>query len=108
MAFLCARAIGIGDVIPKVPLPALDWTVAGQGVLVALAAAAGGALYGRAIEGSQALTGRLSKNYYLWTALGSVAFAAVVTFGGWQAFEGTGGNQLAAALDGRAEPWGSP
>lgn len=106
VAFVCARAIGIGDVIPKVPLPALDWTVAGQGVLVALAAAAGGALYGRAIEGSQALTGRLSKNYYLWAALGSAAFAALVTLGGWQAFEGTGGNQLAAALDGRAEPWG--
>lgn len=106
VAFALAQAVGIGDVIPKVALPALDWTVAGQCTLVALACAAGGAVYGRAIEGLQGLTRRLSGNYYLWVIAGGVAVAALTEAFGWRSFGGTGASSLAAALAGEAPPWG--
>ena len=39
VAFGLASIIGIGDVIPKVPLPALSWPVVGQCVVIAVACA---------------------------------------------------------------------
>ena len=45
VAFGLASIIGIGDVIPKVPLPALSWPVVGQCVVIAVACALVGTVY---------------------------------------------------------------
>lgn len=105
VAYLIASAIGIGDIIPKVPLPALSWPVVGQCLIIAVACAVCGTVYIKAIDGLQSATKKLSKNYYAWVALGGVIMIVLVSLFGWQAFEGTGGNQLALALQGKQEPW---
>ena len=65
VAFGLASIIGIGDVIPKVPLPALSWPVVGQCVVIAVACALVGTVYIQIIDGAQRLTKRISQNYYL-------------------------------------------
>lgn len=105
VAFALASLVGIGDIIPKVPLPGLSWPIVGQCIVIAVACALVGTLYIKAIEGLQRVTKRVSKNYYLWVALGGIAMIALVSLFGWQGFEGTGGNQLALALLGEQEPW---
>lgn len=105
VAFLIARAIGIGDVIPAVEFPALSWPLVGQCLAVAVVCAVGGTLYIKAIEGLQNATKRLSRNYYLWAALAGVLMIALVSLFGWESFEGTGANQLSLALAGKQESW---
>lgn len=109
VAFFLARLVGIGDVIPRVSLPALSWPVVGQCIAIAVTCAIVGALYIGAIEGLQAATRRAARGdwrrYVGWVALGGVIVIALVTVFGWQDFEGTGGNQLALALAGRQEPF---
>ncbi len=56
VAFGLASIIGIGDVIPKVPLPALSWPVVGQCVVIAVACALVGTVYIQIIDGAQRLT----------------------------------------------------
>lgn len=90
VAFGLASIIGIGDVIPKVPLPALSWPVVGQCVVIAVACALVGTVYIQIIDGAQRLTKRISQNYYLWAALGGVLMAVLVTLFDWRGFEGTG------------------
>ncbi len=102
VAFGLASIIGIGDVIPKVPLPALSWPVVGQCVVIAVACALVGTVYIQIIDGAQRLTKRISQNYYLWAALGGVLMAVLVTLFDWRGFEGTGANLLSDALAGRA------
>lgn len=105
VAWAGASAVGIGDIIPKVALPALSWPLVGQCIVIAVCCSVVGALYIKAIDGLQQVTKRLSTNYYAWVALGGVIMMALVTLFGWQAFEGTGGNQLALALAGKQETW---
>ena len=105
VAFGLASIIGIGDVIPKVPLPALSWPVVGQCVVIAVACALVGTVYIQIIDGAQRLTKRISQNYYLWAALGGVLMAVLVTLFDWRGFEGTGANLLSDALAGRAGGW---
>lgn len=105
VAFGLASIIGIGDVIPKVPLPALSWPVVGQCVVIAVACALVGTVYIQIIDGAQRLTKRISQNYYLWAALGGVLMAVLVTLFDWRGFEGTGANLLSDALAGRASGW---
>lgn len=105
VAWAGAVAVGIGDAIPPVALPALSWRVVGDCVLVGVVAGLAGGLFGGAIDHVQRATEHLRRNYCLWAAIGAVLFAALVVFCGWQAFEGAGGSLLAAALDGRAGPW---
>lgn len=105
VAWTAASTVGIGDVIPRVALPALSWRVVGDCVLVGVVAGLAGGLFGSAIDHVQRATEHLKRNYYLWAALGAALFAALVALFGWQAFEGTGGPLLAAALDGRVGSW---
>lgn len=105
VAFGLASIIGVGDVIPKVPLPALSWPVVGQCVVIAVACALVGTVYIQIIDGAQRLTKRISQNYYLWAALGGVLMAVLVTLFDWRGFEGTGANLLSDALAGRASGW---
>lgn len=105
VAWAEAVTVGIGDVIPRVAVPPLDWRVAGDCVLVGVVAGLAGGLFGSAIDHVQRATEHLRRNYYLWAALGAVLFAALVALFGWQAFEGTGGPLLADALAGRSGPW---
>ncbi len=105
VAFGLASIIGIGDVIPKVPLPALSWPVVGQCVVIAVACALVGTVYIQIIDGAQRLTKRISQNYYLWAALGGVLMTVLVTLFDWRGFEGTGANLLSDALAGRAGGW---
>ena len=100
VAWAGATFIGIGDIIPKVALPDLTWPVIGQCMVIAVSCAIVGTVYIKSIDGLQNLTKRISKNYYLWVAIGGVIMIALVTLFGWQDFEGTGGNQLALALKG--------
>ena len=54
VAFGLASIIGVGDVIPKVPLPALSWPVVGQCVVIAVACALVGTVYIQIIDGASA------------------------------------------------------
>lgn len=105
VAFGLASAIGIGDIIPKVSLPALSWPVVGQCAVIAVACALVGTIYIQIIDGTQRLTKRISQNYYLWAALGGVLMAVLVTLFDWRGFEGTGADLLSGALAGRVDGW---
>ncbi len=105
VAWAIASAVGIGDIIPKVALPALTWKTAGECLVIAVVCSVAGSLYIRSIDGLQRATKALSKNYFAWVVLGGVIMIALVSVFGWQGFEGTGSNQLALALSGRQEPW---
>lgn len=106
IAFLIASAVGIGDVIPKVDIPALSWPVVGQCLVIGVAAGIVGTLFVKGIDGLQHLTQRISKNYFMWVFIGGIVICALVLLFGWQAYEGTGGNQLALALRGDQAAWG--
>ncbi|MEC4183376.1 chloride channel protein [Adlercreutzia sp. R21] len=105
VAWAGASLTGVGDVIPKVALPAVTWRVAGACVLVGAVAGVAGGLFGSAIDHVQRATEHIRRNYYLWATVGSALFVALVLGAGWQAFEGTGAVQLAEALAGRAGAW---
>lgn len=106
IAYFIASAIGIGDIIPKVHIPDLSWPVVGQCLVVGVTAGVAGSLFVKGIEGLQAATQRISKNYYLWVFIGGIIICAIVLMFGWQAYEGTGSNQLALALKGEQDVWG--
>lgn len=106
IAFALARWVGIGDIIPVVSIPDLSWKMLGQCVIIGAACALGGTLFIRAIDGLQRATQRASKNYYLWVVAGGLLVAGLTLAFGWQAYEGTGSNQLALALSGRQAEWG--
>lgn len=106
IAFALARAMGIGDVIPAVAVPALSWRLAGQCIVIGVVCAVCGTLFIRAIDWLQQATRRASRNYYLWVVAGGLLVAGLTVAFGWQAYEGTGGNQLALALQGRQADWG--
>lgn len=104
-AWVLASAIGIGDTVPAVTLPAPSWKIVGDCVLIGVIGGVAGGLFGSAIDRTQRATERISRNYFLWALCGSVLFVALVALGGWQGFEGTGANLLADALAGRSRPW---
>lgn len=106
IAFALARTVGIGDVIPAVAVPALSWRLAGQCIVIGVVCAVCGTLFIRAIDWLQQATRRASRNYYLWVMAGGLLVAGLTVAFGWQAYEGTGGNQLALALQGRQADWG--
>lgn len=105
VAWAGASFVGVGDVIPKVALPAITWRVAGACVLVGAVAGVAGGLFGSAIDHVQRATERIRRNYFLWAVAGSVLFVALVLGAGWQTFEGTGAVQLTDALGGHAGVW---
>ncbi|MCI2242254.1 chloride channel protein [Adlercreutzia faecimuris] len=105
VAFALASAVGIGDVIPKVALPALSWPAVGQCAVIGVACAIVGTLFVKAIDGLQRVTARRSRDYYLWVAAGGLLIAGLTLAFGWQPFGGTGGPLLADALAGRAGTW---
>lgn len=106
VAYAIASAIGIGDVIPKVPVPGVSWPVVGQCIVIGAVAGLVGTLFVKGIDGLQRATQRISKNYYLWVFAGGLLICGLVLLFGWQAYEGTGGDQLALALRGDQAPWG--
>lgn len=106
IAFALARTVGIGDVIPAVAVPALSWRLAGQCIVIGVVCAVCGTLFIRAIDWLQRATRCASRNYYLWVVAGGLLVAGLTVAFGWQAYEGTGGNQLALALQGRQADWG--
>ncbi len=105
VAFGLASAVGIGDVIPKVALPALSWPVVGGCVVIGVACAIGGTLFVKAIDALQRVTARRSRDYYLWVAAGGLLIAGLTLAFGWQSLAGTGGLLLAEALAGEAGTW---
>lgn len=105
VAYLVSAAIGIGDIIPKVAIPALDWRIVGQVVVVGLAAAFVGTVFDSAIKWAHDVTWRITRNLYVWVIVGGLAFAILVSVCGWLDFTGSGGNTLNAALDGKYGPW---
>lgn len=106
VAYFIAAAIGIGDVITKVPLPTPDWPVVGHCLVIGVFAALAGRVFANALRFVHALTERATKNYYIWVILGGVAFSLLVFFCNWQPFTGSGGDLLNEALRGSYDPWG--
>ncbi len=75
VAYAIARAVGIGDHIPRVALPGLSWAVAAHCLLVGLCCAVGGALFAaclRALRRACAAGQRLVRSrWWPWAALRS-------------------------------------
>ena len=100
-----ARAVGIGDHIPRVALPGLSWAVAAHCLLVGLCCAVGGALFAACLRALRRAWRRRAKaRPFALVAVGGLAFAGIVLACGWQAFQGTGMGLLRGALAGSAAP----
>lgn len=100
VAFALARLVGIGDVIATVPIPAPSWHLVGECVVIGAACALVGTAFIKSIDWLQRNTRRASRNYYLWVVAGGLLVAGLTLAFGWQPYEGTGGVQLAWALQG--------
>ena len=91
VAYAIARAVGIGDHIPRVALPGLSWAVAAHCLLVGLCCAVGGALFAACLRALRRAWRRRAKaRPFALVAVGGLAFAGIVLACGWQAFQGTG------------------
>ncbi|MFR5615616.1 MAG: chloride channel protein [Eggerthella lenta] len=105
VAYAIARAVGIGDHIPRVALPGLSWAVAAHCLLVGLCCAVGGALFAACLRALRRAWRRRAKaRPFALVAVGGLAFAGIVLACGWQAFQGTGMGLLRGALAGSAAP----
>ncbi|MCI8469141.1 MAG: chloride channel protein [Eggerthellaceae bacterium] len=100
VAFLIASAVGIGDVIPRVAIPAMSWRLVGQCAVIGVACGVVGTLFIKAIDWLERNTVRYCRSYYFWVVVGGLLIAGLTLAFGWQEFGGTGGNLLARALDG--------
>lgn len=105
IAYFVASFIGIGDIIPKVELPDMSWHVVGACIVIGVAAAIAGTIFDSGIKLIHVFTQRITKNYYVWVIVGGIIFAVLVTAFGWDAFTGTGGENLNNALHGHSGPW---
>lgn len=105
VAYGVACLTGIGDIITKVAVPDMAWPIVGQCIMVGVLTAVAGTLFAKAVSWVRALTLRAVRNYFVWVVTGGIIFALLMTVFGWQAFAGTGGDQLNAALQGRFGPW---
>lgn len=101
-AFGIASIIGIGDVIPKVALPALSWAVVAHCLLVGLSCAVAGALFAAALRAVRHVVRERVGHPAIAIVAGGFLFAGLVLAFGWQAFEGTGMTLLHGALAGTA------
>lgn len=105
-AFALASAVGIGDVIPKAAVPAPSWGLAAQCLIVGLAAGAAGAVFAAAVRALKRALSRRFPRQAGPVLTGGLLFAGLVLLFGWQGYEGTGMDLLAAAMHGQAAPEG--
>ena len=105
VAFFVASFIGIGDIIPQVQLPDLTLIVIGQCIVIGVLAALGGSIFDLLIKTIQIVTARISQHFAIWTIVGGLIVATLVTVCGWDAFTGTGGDTLTDVLHGSFGPW---
>ncbi len=105
VAYGVACLTGIGDVIAKVAIPEISWPVAGQCILVGCLASMAGAAFAFLIRMVRKASLVIYPNRFVWVVVGGLVFAVLVTFFGWDAFCGTGGDQLNAALAGSFGAW---
>lgn len=101
-AYLIARAVGIGDVIPKVALPGMSWDIAAHCLLVGLCCAVAGVLFASGLRLLRRVVRHRVGRPFVAVAAGGLLFAALVLAFGWQAYEGTGMGLLRGALAGEA------
>lgn len=101
-AFGIASIIGIGDIIPKVALPALSWSMVAHCLLVGLSCAVAGALFAAALRAVRHVVRERVGHPMIAIVAGGFLFAGLVLAFGWQAFEGTGMALLHSALAGTA------
>ena len=101
-AFGIARLVGIGDVIPRVAVPAFSWPLVAQCVLVGLACGAAGTVFGTGLRFARRVVRRRVGRPLLAAVAGGLLFAGIVLAFGWQGFEGTGMPLLRGALAGHA------
>ena len=79
VAYAIARAVGIGDHIPRVALPGLSWAVAAHCLLVGLCCAVGGALFAACLRALRRAWRRRAKaRPFALVAVGGLAFAGIV------------------------------
>ncbi|WP_366457579.1 chloride channel protein [Eggerthella hominis] len=104
VAYAIARAVGIGDHIPAVALPALSWGSVAHCLLVGLCCAVGGVLFASGLRALRHVVRHRVGRPLVAVAAGGLLFAALVLAFGWQAFEGTGMGLLRGALAGEAAP----
>ena len=100
--FGIARLTGIGDVIPRVAVPAFSWPLVAQCVLVGLACGAAGTVFGTGLRLARRVVRRRVGRPLVAAVAGGLLFAGIVLAFGWQGFEGTGMPLLRGALAGHA------
>lgn len=103
-AYFIARAVGIGDFIPKVALPELSWAVVVHCLLVGLCCAVGGVLFAGGLRALRHVVRHRVGRPFVAVTAGGLLFAGLVLALGWQAYEGTGMVLLQDALAGKAGP----
>lgn len=103
-AYAIARAVGIGDHIPTVALPALSWGSAAHCLLVGLCCAVGGVLFASGLRALRHVVRHRVARPLVAVAAGGLLFAALVLAFDWRVFEGTGMGLLRGALAGEAAP----
>ena len=101
-AFGIARLTGIGDVIPRIAVPAFSWPLVVQCVLVGLACGAAGTVFGTGLRLARRVVRRRVGRPLVAAVAGGLLFAGIVLAFGWQGFEGTGMPLLRGALAGHA------
>lgn len=101
-AYLIARAIGIGDIIPRVALPDLSWGIVAHCLLVGLSCAVVGVLFANGLRLLRRVVRERVGRPVLVIVVGSLLFVGLVLAFSWQAFEGTGMDLLRGALAGQA------
>lgn len=102
VAFFIARAIGIGDVIPRVEVPAFSWQVVSQCLVVGVSCAVAGSVFASSLRLLRGVVRKRIAHPVISVVSGGLLFAGLVLLFGWQSFQGTGMPLLQGALTGDA------
>lgn len=105
VAWLVAMPLAGGYALPAAAAPDPSWQVAALCVLVGLACAAAGTVFGWALRALRRAFVRSPAHPALVVAAGGAVVSVLVFAFGWQRFEGSGLTLVYAAFDGTSEPF---
>lgn len=104
-AWLVALPLAGGYALPAAAPPGASWRAAALCLLVGLASAAAGTVFGWSLRALRRAFGRARAHPALVAAAGGALLCALVLALGWQRFEGSGLALLSEAFAGRAGPF---